>query len=383
MGKKRIKTNEDFVEKVKLLTNDTYVFLDPYQGTKGRIRVKHKLCGYVFYTTPNHFLSNGGYKRCRKCGREKAAQKLRKTPRQFAEEFKKAARGEYTLLSTYKNAKTHITIRHNKCGIIFNTLPNNFLTNPCCYNCTKRKNALSLSKGHSNFLKELKQIHDNEYTILEEYVNNRTKLKARHNPCGFIFKIRPEKILKGSSLCPVCVPGMTKTTESVKKQVDMLTNGEYAVIGEYKRNKAKILIRHKTCGHEWEVYIDNFISKGSRCPQCAIQNMMRENHPRWNPDLTDEERMKERTKDPEYREWVLAVFRRDGFTCQLCGSTENNTLVAHHLNGYDKFMEQRTVVDNGITLCQDCHKRFHGEYGYGGNTKEQFNEFKKHKKKAS
>ena len=60
MLKKRIKTNEDFVERVKLLTNDDYVFLEPYQGTKTRIRAKHKPCGYIFHTTPNHFLSNGG-----------------------------------------------------------------------------------------------------------------------------------------------------------------------------------------------------------------------------------------------------------------------------------------------------------------------------------
>jgi 5-methylcytosine-specific restriction endonuclease McrA len=381
MPKNRVRTNEDFLAKVKLLTNGEYEFLDPYQGSRTRIRVKHKPCDYIFYTTPNHFLSNGGYKRCRKCGREKAAQRLRKSAQQFKEEFDRVADGEYELLSAYKNAKTCITIKHQECGAIFQAIPYNFFINRRCPNCAKKERPLSLSKGHANFLKELIQLYGNEYAILEEYINNRTKLKARHNPCGFVFEVRPERILSGTSLCPVCVKGMARTTESVRKQIDILTNGEYQLVGEYRRNKAKIQVKHKKCGYVWKVYPDNFLGKGSRCPWCAALKITGEGHPRWNPNLTDEERMKERTKDPEYREWVLAVFRRDGFTCQLCGSTESNALVAHHLNGYDKFVEQRTMVENGITLCERCHKEFHGEYGYGGNTRKQFGEFVQ--KKAS
>ncbi len=34
--------------------------------------------------------------------------------------------------------------------------------------------------------------------------------------------------------------------------------------------------------------------------------------------------------------------------------------------------ELRTTLTNGITLCETCHKNFHHQYGYGNNTKKQF-----------
>ncbi len=61
---------------------------------------------------------------------------------------------------------------------------------------------------------------------------------------------------------------------------------------------------------------------------------------------------------PEYRAWRKAVFERDNYTCQLCGS-KGGTLNAHHIERYRNCIQRRTDVSNGITLCYACHKKIH------------------------
>lgn len=76
---------------------------------------------------------------------------------------------------------------------------------------------------------------------------------------------------------------------------------------------------------------------------------------------------------PEYREWREMVLKRDGRKCTICESRDN--VVAHHLDGYHWCEERRTDIENGRTLCLSHHKDFHCEYGYGNNTKNQFEEY--------
>lgn len=67
----------------------------------------------------------------------------------------------------------------------------------------------------------------------------------------------------------------------------------------------------------------------------------------------------------EYRQWRTEVFERDNFTCQECGK-RNTQLNAHHIKSFKNYPSLRFEVDNGITLCIDCHKRKHKERGKNG-----------------
>lgn len=61
---------------------------------------------------------------------------------------------------------------------------------------------------------------------------------------------------------------------------------------------------------------------------------------------------------PKYNEWRKKVYERDGYTCQLCGRV-GGRLNAHHIKTFAENPELRFDVDNGVTLCADCHKEVH------------------------
>jgi len=86
-----------------------------------------------------------------------------------------------------------------------------------------------------------------------------------------------------------------------------------------------------------------------------------EKNPNWNPNLDRDKRIRKRLI-PGYKEWRTAVFNRDNYTCQKC-NIKGSRLQAHHIESYSECKEKRLIIDNGITLCEKCHKEFHSQFG--------------------
>lgn len=63
----------------------------------------------------------------------------------------------------------------------------------------------------------------------------------------------------------------------------------------------------------------------------------------------------------EYCEWRRLVFARDKYVCQECGAghTTQNPIHAHHIIPFSESIEFAFDVDNGVTLCKQCHSRKH------------------------
>ncbi len=54
------------------------------------------------------------------------------------------------------------------------------------------------------------------------------------------------------------------------------------------------------------------------------------------------------------------VFGRDKYVCRICNSIKN--LDAHHITDRNLMPNGGYVIENGITLCEDCHikaEQFH------------------------
>jgi predicted restriction endonuclease len=116
-------------------------------------------------------------------------------------------------------------------------------------------------------------------------------------------------------------------------------------------------------------------SQAIRCHSCHVVFNRGENHPSWKPP---EQRVGTETEiirnSGEYKEWRIKVWSRDKTKCRVCG-IRKDPMIAHHLDGFNIFPEKRFDVDNGVTLCDKHHIAFHTNYGFGNNTKSQFEEY--------
>lgn len=91
-------------------------------------------------------------------------------------------------------------------------------------------------------------------------------------------------------------------------------------------------------------------------------------NPNWQGGITPLNKSIKRNY--KYRQWRSDVFTRDDFICQECGK-RGGYLHAHHIKSFSsilQFYEITTLkqalkceelwnINNGITLCEKCHKK--------------------------
>lgn len=124
-------------------------------------------------------------------------------------------------------------------------------------------------KTDKEFKKEVYDLVGNEYTFLEPYVNNSTKIKVEHNKCGNTYEVIPNAFLQGSR-CPYCYDNgraKRKTDEQFNKEVYDLVGNEYTFLESYVNARTKIKVKHSKCGDIYKVKPHDFLS-GKRCPYC-------------------------------------------------------------------------------------------------------------------
>lgn len=273
-------------------------------------------------------------------------------------------RGEYI------NNNTKTTLYHKSCGREFDVTPANFKTRGRCSLCNH-----AFKKTTQGFKKEVSDLVGDEYLVTGEYVTAKSKISILHTDCSHEYTVRPDDFLSGGTRCPKCFGNIRKTTEQYESEVKTLFGNTYVVLGEYSNTKTSILMMHneEKCQHEFMVSPDAFL-RGSHCNKCGTEKRSGKFHYKYNPNLTNKERDARDMQNGEIRKWRNKVYKRDNYTCQACHE-QGGRLNAHHLYSWDKHEDYRFDVENGITLCQSCHKDFHRSYGYGGNTPVEFKHY--------
>lgn len=105
----------------------------------------------------------------------------------------------FILKNTFETNRDVLKLECKICGYESQTSVNNFLDKKTgCKNCAGLKR-----KSNEEFLSEVYGLTKDEYSFIESYKNKNIKILVRHNECGNIYPVSPDKFLRGRR-CPYC-----------------------------------------------------------------------------------------------------------------------------------------------------------------------------------
>jgi hypothetical protein len=356
---------KEFAEEGYELLSDTYVNRSQYLQFK---------CpeGHIGKITYSNFTKGT---RCNKCSSHR---------RMSYEEVFKIFKENGCKLLENKYQGAHVKMKYVcSCGNTSETTLSLFMRGSRCRECGIKK--LTESRRFSfDYVKQY--FEDNGCTLLSDQYTNATEVLNYICSCGTISKIRFIDFKNGSR-CRDC--GIKKYSETKRYTVDEVRDyfsSKNCELLSKEYNGSLLPLKFKCkCGSVVEKSLARF-KDNPKCSECTskhLSSLRKGNkvygrpgklHPQWDHSKTYEEREQGRLF-PEYKIWRNKVFERDDYTCQCCGDKKGGNLNAHHLDGYDWDIINRFSAHNGITLCDICHKDFHNIYGYGGNTREQYEEY--------
>lgn len=113
---------------------------------------------------------------------------------------------------------------------------------------------------------------------------------------------------------------------------------------------------------ETKAKISKTLTGHRHTPETRLKMMGRRKGPlnnKWKGGVTPEHKLIRQS--PQYKHWRTAVFERDGYTCvhchSKCGKGKKVILEADHIKPFAVFKELRFDINNGRTLCQQCHRK--------------------------
>lgn len=195
--------------------------------------------------------------------------------------------------------------------------------------------------------------------------------------CGKETRVVSSNLIGGHTRSCGCLSLETKTAPTHD-----LTNQRFGclIVLEPTDERRRGVVWKCLCDCEKIVYVSSHELRNGDTQSCGhLQREMMAAKagplsPSWNPNLSDSERARQRTQDPEYCEWRRQVLFRDNYTCRACGKHGGGMkLIAHHIESHEDNRNLRVELSNGITLCTDCHNDYHQRYGRRHSCHKDFN----------
>lgn len=158
-----------------------------------------------------------------------------------------------------------VTTISYKCGHSSTVLLKDLLSRgnkSICRICNPAKNT---KKTNERFLKEVAEL-TSDLEFLEEYIGVHETLRFKYRGCGHEHRVSPHNLLQQGVglICRICNPvtpvNIKSNEQFLKEVVELTTDIEF--IEEYKDSATPIRFRYKSCGHEYRVSPNAFLSQG-------------------------------------------------------------------------------------------------------------------------
>lgn len=119
----------------------------------------------------------------------------------------------------------------------------------------------------------IREVWGNEYSVVSDAFDSRTKMKFVHNKCGWIIESNPYAFSRKNSKCPICDSNSKNmTTSALKRKILIKSGSDYELLDEYKSMVSPIRIKHNNCCCEEGFHIftttpKNFLDHTGLCPK--------------------------------------------------------------------------------------------------------------------
>ena len=175
------------------------------------------------------------------------------------------------------------------------------------------------------------------------------------------------QFIKGNIPSILAIQNSVKATKGKKRlpfSKEWRENISKANKGQKAWNKGITNIKERKCKFCSELFMpNNFKNKVKFCSKECYNNFNKgENNNFWKGGKMKEyPQLEQLRKSSEYKLWREVVFERDNWTCIWCNLRSGNgkkvILHADHIKPFALYPELRFAIDNGRTLCKDCHKK--------------------------
>lgn len=251
---------------------------------------------------------------------------------EFVEKVKSIYFDEYEVIGQYITGRDKISIKHN-CGCIFNPVAKSFLNKKVfCPNCTKG----SSKKDNKIIIDKINKRFNNEFELIDYYINSTTPFKILHKKCGHINSVLFGNIIRSKTGCVFCGCNRTiKNKEIFEEEIFNISNGNIKLIDDYINSKTKVKFLYLPQNKEFYSSPNNILNKKGY--PFNINYDKNEKHYLWNKHPEIAQYLN--NPDDGYKYLYSSKISLD-FKCPICGYI-NQSYPSLIINKFGKFVCKR------------------------------------------